>query len=68
MAKPTTTIRLPDFPVTIVRKLAGNFIHDEINLKEMVANTDKGLILYFYPQRQHARLYHTGNRIYLASS
>ena len=51
MAKPTTeTIHLPDFPVTIVRKLAGNFIHDEINLKEMVANTDKGLILYFYPK------------------
>ncbi|MCG3842742.1 peroxiredoxin [Psychrobacter sp. Ps1] len=51
MAKPTTeTIHLPDFPVTIVRKLAGNFIHDEINLKEMVANTDKGLIVYFYPK------------------
>ncbi len=51
MAKPTTeTINLPDFPVTIVRKLAGNFIHDEISLKEMVANTDKGLILYFYPK------------------
>ena len=51
MAKPTTeTIDLPDFPVTIVRKLAGNFIHDEISLKEVVANTDKGLILYFYPK------------------
>ncbi|MGO1489964.1 MAG: peroxiredoxin [Psychrobacter sp.] len=51
MAKPTTeNISLPDFPVTIVRELDGNFIHDEINLKEMVANTDKGLILYFYPK------------------
>ena len=51
MAKPTTeNLTLPDFPVTIVRKLAGNFIHDEINLKEMIANTDKGLILYFYPK------------------
>jgi len=51
MAKPTTeNLILPDFPVTIVRKLAGNFIHDEINLKEMIANTDKGLILYFYPK------------------
>ncbi|MGO1756687.1 MAG: peroxiredoxin, partial [Psychrobacter sp.] len=51
MAKPTTeNISLPDFPVTIVRELDGNFIHDEVNLKEMVANTDKGLILYFYPK------------------
>ncbi|MCG3871598.1 peroxiredoxin [Psychrobacter sp. Ps7] len=51
MAKPTTeNLTLPDFPVTIVRKLAGNFIHDEINLQEMIANTDKGLILYFYPK------------------
>jgi len=51
MAKPTIeNLTLPDFPVTIVRKLAGNFIHDEINLQEMIANTDKGLILYFYPK------------------
>ena len=51
MAKPTTeTLYLPDFPVSIVRKIAGNFIHDEISLKEMVANTNKGLILYFYPK------------------
>ncbi|GAF60270.1 thiol peroxidase [Psychrobacter sp. JCM 18903] len=51
MAKPTTeNLTLPDFPVTIVRKLAGNFIHNEINLQEMIANTDKGLILYFYPK------------------
>ena len=51
MAKPTTEkLNLPDFPVTIVRELDGNFIHDEINLKEMVANTNKGLILYFYPK------------------
>lgn len=51
MAKLTTeNLTLPDFPVTIVRKLAGNFIHDEINLQEMIANTDKGLILYFYPK------------------
>ncbi|WP_201597214.1 peroxiredoxin [Psychrobacter vallis] len=51
MAKPTTeNISLPDFPVTIVRELDGSFIHDDINLKEMVANTDKGLILYFYPK------------------
>jgi len=51
MAKPTTeNLTLPDFPVTIVRELDGNFIHDEINLKEMIANTNKGLILYFYPK------------------
>ena len=51
MAKPTTeTLHLPDFPVSIVRKIAGSFIHDEISLKEMVANTNKGLILYFYPK------------------
>ena len=51
MAKPTTeNLTLPEFPVTIVRKLDGNFIHDEINLKEMISNTNKGLILYFYPK------------------
>lgn len=51
MAKPTTeNIALPDFPITIVRELDGNFIHDDISLKELVQNTDKGLILYFYPK------------------
>lgn len=51
MAKPTTeSLTLPDFPVTIVRELNGHFIHDEINLKDLVAHTDKGLILYFYPK------------------
>ncbi len=51
MAKPTTeNITLPDFPVTMVRELDEHFIHDEINLREMVANTNKGLILYFYPK------------------
>mgnify|MGYP002661357331 FL=1 len=51
MTKPTTeTIALPDFPVTIVRELDGHFIHDDISLKELVANTSKGLILYFYPK------------------
>ena len=51
MAKPTTeTITLPDFPVTIVRELDGQFIHDDISLKELIANTRKGLILYFYPK------------------
>lgn len=51
MAKPTTeSIALPDFPVTIVRKLDGNMIQDDISLKERVADTKKGLILYFYPK------------------
>ncbi|MBH0095911.1 peroxiredoxin [Psychrobacter sp. NZS113] len=51
MAKPTTeNLTLPEFPVTIVRELDGNFVHDEINLKEMISNTNKGLILYFYPK------------------
>lgn len=51
MAKPTTeNIALPDFAVTMVRELDGHFIHDEINLTEMVTNTHKGLILYFYPR------------------
>lgn len=51
MAKPTNeTIDLPDFPVTIVRELDGNFIHDDISLQELVQHTDKGLILYFYPK------------------
>ena len=51
MAKPTTEVlTLPDFPVTIVRELDGNFIHDDIGLKELIQHTDKGLILYFYPK------------------
>ncbi len=51
MATPSTdVIALPDFPVTIVRNLDGNFIQDDISLKEMVAHTHKGLILYFYPK------------------
>ena len=51
MAKPTTeTIALPDFPVMMVRELDGHFIHDDIDLKDLVAHTDKGLILYFYPK------------------
>ncbi|SNT70230.1 peroxiredoxin [Psychrobacter sp. LV10R520-6] len=51
MAKPTTEmLALPDFPVTMVRELDGNFIHDDISLKELVQNTNKGLILYFYPK------------------
>lgn len=51
MAKPTNeVINLPSFPVTIVRELDGNFIHDDINLKELVEHTDKGLVLYFYPK------------------
>lgn len=51
MAKPSTeVIALPDFPVTIVRELDGNFIHDDISLKEIVEHTNKGLILYFYPK------------------
>ena len=51
MAKPTTeTIALPDFSVTMVRELDGHFIQDDISLKDLVAHTDKGLILYFYPK------------------
>ena len=51
MAKPTAeTIALPDFPVTMVRELDGHFIQDDISLKDLVAHTDKGLILYFYPK------------------
>lgn len=51
MAKPTTeTLELPTFPVTLVRKLDGNFIHDDISLADVVQHTGKGLILYFYPK------------------
>lgn len=51
MAKPTTeVIALPEFPVMMVRELDDNFISSDISLKELVANTDKGLILYFYPK------------------
>lgn len=51
MAKPTTErIALPDFPVTLVRKLDGHFIHDSIVLSEMMAHKQKGLVLYFYPK------------------
>ena len=51
MAKPTTeNIALPDFPVTLVRLLDGNFIEEDISLQQLVANRQKGLILYFYPK------------------
>lgn len=51
MAKPTTDIiALPEFPVTIVRELDGNFIHDDMSLKELITHKNKGLILYFYPK------------------
>lgn len=51
MAKPTTEgIALPDFPVTLVRKLDEHFIADDISLPELMNNRKKGLILYFYPK------------------
>lgn len=51
MAKPTDeTIDLPTFPVAMVRKLDGNFITDEVILADMIKNTQRGLILYFYPK------------------
>ena len=51
MAKPTTeNIALPDFPVTLVRLLDGNFIEEDTSLQQLVANRQKGLILYFYPK------------------
>lgn len=51
MAKPTTeSITLPDFSVSIVRKLDGHFINEDINLQELMTHTGKGLILYFYPK------------------
>lgn len=51
MAKPTTeTLALPDFPVTMVRKLDGHFISDDIMLSTLNRESSKGLILYFYPK------------------
>ncbi|GAA0311447.1 peroxiredoxin [Psychrobacter aestuarii] len=51
MAKPTDeNIALPTFPVSMVRKLDGNFVTDEVVLADMIKNTQRGLILYFYPK------------------
>ncbi len=51
MAKVTTeVIALPTFPVSLVRKLDGHFIHDDISLAELMTHKRKGLILYFYPK------------------
>ena len=51
MAKPTEeNITLPAFAVTLVRKLDGHFISDNISLTEIMAHKKKGLILYFYPK------------------
>ena len=51
MAKPTDeVIVLPDFTVPIVRKLKDEMIETDINLKELIKNKQKGLILYFYPR------------------
>lgn len=51
MAKPTEeNIHLPDFAVPMVRKLEDHFVEDDIKLNELMANNNKGLILYFYPK------------------
>lgn len=43
-------IALPDFAVTVVHQHDGDVIDKSIILKDYLANTDKGLILYFYPK------------------
>ena len=51
MAKPTDEqITLPTFSVPMVRKLDGNMIETEVSLSELMSNSQKGLILYFYPR------------------
>lgn len=51
MAKPTDEqITLPDFDVPMVRKIDGKMLEADINLNELVKNSQKGLILYFYPR------------------
>ena len=51
MAKPTDEIlKLPNFAVPMVRKLGDAFVEDNINLSELIAHTQKGIILYFYPK------------------
>lgn len=51
MAKPTDEqITLPTFSVPMVRKLDGNMIETEVSLSELMSNSKKGLILYFYPR------------------
>ncbi len=51
MAKPTEeNITLPTFAVTLVRKLDGHFIEDDISLSLLMTHKKKGLILYFYPK------------------
>lgn len=51
MAKLTDEkINLPDFTVSMVRKIDGKMVNTEISLKDLVKNTKKGLILYFYPR------------------
>ena len=51
MAKPTEeNITLPTFAVTLVRKLDGHFIEDDISLSLLMTHKKKRLILYFYPK------------------
>ena len=51
MAKITEeNITLPSFEVTLVRKLDGHFIEDDISLSALMSHKKKGLILYFYPK------------------
>lgn len=51
MAKPTDEkINLPTFDVPMVKSLDGNMIESNINLNDLVKNSQKGLILYFYPR------------------
>ena len=51
MAKPTDeALDLPNFDIPMVRKLDGNFIEENINLSKLIDQSQKGLILYFYPK------------------
>ncbi|MDO5652195.1 MAG: peroxiredoxin [Moraxella sp.] len=41
---------LPTFSVSIIQKINGDFIEQNITLADFLKDTNKGLILYFYPK------------------
>ena len=51
MAKPTNEVlNLPNFDVPMVRQIGAEFLEESINLSQFIGQSQKGLILYFYPK------------------
>lgn len=50
MKNTAETLILPDFLVTLVQKIANETIESKLSLVNWIKDSQKGLILYFYPK------------------